>query len=238
MTLLGPASAEKLTSRQRDLEFFSLENRRLHEDLGPEEGNRKVEELFGLTGQGGNGFKVKEDSFRLDTINKFFKMMVVKHCNRSQRGCGCPNISSLEVFKNRNLIKVTETQIRSNALWSYPKEKPAGKGSLETVEQRIQRGGAMVDLVLSNESLVRNVTLKGSLGCSDHKITDFEILEAMRRAHSKLTTLDFKRFWNSLAYLPKKAADIQGTQSPSSGAWSIPTKRESEKMPGGLHGKV
>lgn len=69
----------------------------------------------------------------------------------------------------------------------------------------------MLDLVLSNEEgLVGNVTFKGSLGCSDHEIMEFEILEAMRRAHSKLTTLDFKSssfgIWNLLEYLPKKAA--------------------------------
>lgn len=36
---------------------------------------------------------------------------------------------------HRNLIKETEIQIKSNALWSSPKGKPAGKGRLETVEQ-------------------------------------------------------------------------------------------------------
>lgn len=69
--------------------------------------------------------------------------------------------------------------------------------------QRIQRGGAMLDLVLSSkEGLVGNVTFKGNLGCSDREVMEFEILEAMRRAHSKLTVLDFKRsgfgLWNLL----------------------------------------
>ena len=52
----------------------------------------------------------------------------------------------------------------------------------------------MVDLVLTSmEGLVGNVKLKGSLGCSDHEIVEFKICRALRRAHSKLTTLDFRR---------------------------------------------
>ncbi|GAB0184987.1 hypothetical protein GRJ2_000964000 [Grus japonensis] len=52
----------------------------------------------------------------------------------------------------------------------------------------------MLDLVLTNkEGSVGNVTLKGSLGCSDHEIVEFSILSAARRAHIKLTTLDFRR---------------------------------------------
>ncbi|GAB0176047.1 nucleoside diphosphate kinase 6 [Grus japonensis] len=56
------------------------------------------------------------------------------------------------------------------------------------------RRGAMLDLVLTNkEGLVGNVKLKGSLGCSDHEMVEFKILRAARRAHSKLTTLDFRK---------------------------------------------
>ena len=52
----------------------------------------------------------------------------------------------------------------------------------------------MLDLVLTNkEGLVGNVKLKGSLGCSDHKMAEFKILRAVRRVHSKLATLDFRR---------------------------------------------
>ncbi|GAB0190056.1 hypothetical protein GRJ2_001470900 [Grus japonensis] len=52
----------------------------------------------------------------------------------------------------------------------------------------------MLDLVLTNrEGLVGNVKLKSSLGCSDHDMVEFKILRAVRRAHSKLTTLDFRR---------------------------------------------
>ncbi|GAB0183659.1 nucleoside diphosphate kinase 6 [Grus japonensis] len=56
------------------------------------------------------------------------------------------------------------------------------------------RRGAMLDLVLTNkEGLVGNVKVKGSLGCSDHEMVEFKILRAVRRVHSKLTTLDFRR---------------------------------------------
>ncbi|GAB0182133.1 mitochondrial enolase superfamily member 1 [Grus japonensis] len=52
----------------------------------------------------------------------------------------------------------------------------------------------MLDLVLTNkERLMRSVKLKGSLGCSNHEMVEFEILRTVRRAHSKLTTLDFSR---------------------------------------------
>ncbi|GAB0178004.1 hypothetical protein GRJ2_000265700 [Grus japonensis] len=54
--------------------------------------------------------------------------------------------------------------------------------------------GAILDLVLTNEEgLVGDVKLKGSLGCSDHKMMEFKMLRAARRAHSKLTTLDFRK---------------------------------------------
>ena len=52
----------------------------------------------------------------------------------------------------------------------------------------------MLDLVLTNkEGLVGDVKLKGSLGCSDCEMVEFKILRAVRRAHSKLTALDFRR---------------------------------------------
>ncbi|GAB0187949.1 hypothetical protein GRJ2_001260200 [Grus japonensis] len=52
----------------------------------------------------------------------------------------------------------------------------------------------MVDPVLTNkEGLVGNVKLKASLGCSGHKMVEFKTLRAARRAHSKLTALDFRR---------------------------------------------
>ncbi|PKU46825.1 rna-directed dna polymerase from mobile element jockey-like [Limosa lapponica baueri] len=56
------------------------------------------------------------------------------------------------------------------------------------------RKGVMLDLVLTNkEGLVENVTLKGSLGCTDHEMVEFKILRAASRVCSKLITLDFRR---------------------------------------------
>jgi len=45
------------------------------------------------------------------------------------------------------------------------------------VVQEPTRKGAMLDLVLtSEEGLVSNVKLKGSLGCTAHKIAEFKVL--------------------------------------------------------------
>ncbi|GAB0176073.1 mitochondrial enolase superfamily member 1 [Grus japonensis] len=103
----------------------------------------------------------------------------------------------------------------------------------------------MLDLVLTNkEGLVGDVKLKGSLGCSDHEMVQFKILRAVRRAHSKLTTLDFRRadfclFRDLLGGVPwDKALERRGAQD----SWlvfkghllqaqerCIPTKRKSSK---------
>jgi len=87
------------------------------------------------------------------------------------------------------------------------------------VTEKPTRKGAMLDLVLTtNEWLVGNVKLKGSLGCSDHEMLEFKILRAVRRAHSKLTTLDFRRevfdlFRGLLGRLPwHKALEGRGVQ--------------------------
>ncbi|GAB0187556.1 hypothetical protein GRJ2_001220900 [Grus japonensis] len=64
---------------------------------------------------------------------------------------------------------------------------------LQVIEEQTRRD-AMLDLVLTNkEELVGDVKLKGSLGSSDHEAMEFKILKAPRRAHSKLTTLHFRR---------------------------------------------
>ncbi|GAB0181076.1 hypothetical protein GRJ2_000572900 [Grus japonensis] len=64
---------------------------------------------------------------------------------------------------------------------------------LQVTEEAMRRG-AILDLVFTNkEGLVGDVKLKGSLGCSDHKMVEFKILRATRSVHSKLTTLDFRR---------------------------------------------
>jgi len=46
-----------------------------------------------------NGFKPKEDRFRLDIRQKFFTMRVIKHWNRLPREAA--DVPSLEVFKAR-----------------------------------------------------------------------------------------------------------------------------------------
>ncbi|GAB0206749.1 hypothetical protein GRJ2_003140500 [Grus japonensis] len=103
----------------------------------------------------------------------------------------------------------------------------------------------MLDLILTNkEGLVGDVKIKGSLGCSDHEMVEFKILRAARRAHSKLTTLEFRRAGfglsrDLLARIPwDKALEGRGAQD----SWlifkghllqaqerCIPTKRKSSK---------
>ncbi|GAB0195045.1 hypothetical protein GRJ2_001969800 [Grus japonensis] len=115
---------------------------------------------------------------------------------------------------------------------------------LQVIEEPTRRG-AMLDLVFTNkEGLVWNVKLTGSLGCSDHEMVEFKILRAARRAHSKLTTLDFRRadfglFRDLLGRVPwDKALEGRGAQD----RWlifkdhllqaqerCIPTKRKSGK---------
>ncbi|GAB0189139.1 hypothetical protein GRJ2_001379200 [Grus japonensis] len=64
---------------------------------------------------------------------------------------------------------------------------------LQVIEEPTRRG-AMLDIVLtSKEGLVGDVNLKGSLGCSDHEMVEFEILRTASRVHNKLTALDFRR---------------------------------------------
>ncbi|GAB0191026.1 hypothetical protein GRJ2_001567900 [Grus japonensis] len=90
---------------------------------------------------------------------------------------------------------------------------------LPQVLREPMRRSAMLDLVLTNKKgLVGNVKLKGSLGCSDHEMVEFKILRAVRRAHSKLTTLDFRRadfglFRDLLGRVPwDKALEGRGPQ--------------------------
>ncbi|GAB0179431.1 hypothetical protein GRJ2_000408400 [Grus japonensis] len=99
-------------------------------------------------------------------------------------------------------------------------------------------------MLTNKEDLVGDVKLKGDLGCSDHEMVEFRILRAARRAHSKLTTLDFRRadfglFRDLLGRIPwDKALEGRGAQD----SWlvfkghlvqaqepCIPAKRKSSK---------
>jgi len=92
----------------------------------------------------------------------------------------------------------------------------------------------MLDLVLTKkEGLAGNVKLKGSLGCSDHEMVQLKILRALRKVHSKLNTLDFRKadfglFRDLLCRVPwdkalkgrwdtSKLVNTQGSPSPNSG---------------------
>ncbi|GAB0205257.1 hypothetical protein GRJ2_002991300 [Grus japonensis] len=93
---------------------------------------------------------------------------------------------------------------------------------LQAIEESMRRGTTL-DLVLTNkEGLVGNMNLKlkGSLGCSDHKMVEFKILWAARRVQSKLTTLDFSRadsglFRDLLGRVPWEKA-LEGRGAPDS----------------------
>jgi len=59
---------------------------------------------------------------------------------------------------------------------------------LMQVVEKPARGGAVLDLVLSNkERLIEYVKAGGSLGCSDHEMVDFRILCGGSRAISRIT---------------------------------------------------
>ncbi|PKU41118.1 hypothetical protein llap_8588 [Limosa lapponica baueri] len=93
--------------RLRELGFFSLEKRRLQEDLRAafqylngsykKDGDRLL--IRECSDRKGNGFKLKEGRIRLDIGKKFFTMRVVRHWNRLPREA--VNALSLEVFKTR-----------------------------------------------------------------------------------------------------------------------------------------
>ena len=74
--------------RLRELGLFSLEKRRLQEDLT--ETFQHLKDAYGKAGEGlfirvcsnrtrGNGFKLEEGRFRLDIKKKFFTVRVVRH---------------------------------------------------------------------------------------------------------------------------------------------------------------
>jgi len=75
--------------RLRELELFSLEKRRQDgEGLFTRACSDRTRD---------NGFKLKEDRFRLDIRKKFFTLRVVRHWEQvAQRSCGCSLPSSVQ----------------------------------------------------------------------------------------------------------------------------------------------
>jgi len=94
--------------RQRELGLFSLEKRRLRGDLiaafqylkwayRKDGENLFSKACFDRTRS--NGFKLREDRFRLHITKKYFTMRVAKHWNRFRREV--VDAPSLETFKVR-----------------------------------------------------------------------------------------------------------------------------------------
>lgn len=51
----------------------------------------------------------------------------------------------------------------------------------------------MIEEPRGRGAVLGNVIVKGSLGCNDHEIVEFKIPVVMKKAHSEITTLVFRR---------------------------------------------
>lgn len=76
------------------------------------------------------------------------------------------------------------------------------------------RRDALLDLMLSsNERLFGAVKVRGSLGCSDHKMVEFRIMRGRSRTKSKIISLDFGLCRDLLGRVPSdKAVEGRGVQ--------------------------
>ena len=62
------------------------------------------------------------------------------------------------------------------------------------VIHEMTREDVLPDLLLTKkEELVGDVKVKGSLGCSNHKMVEFKILREVSKTNSRITALNFRR---------------------------------------------
>ncbi|PKU34424.1 nedd4-binding protein 2-like 2 [Limosa lapponica baueri] len=65
---------------------------------------------------------------------------------------------------------------------------------LSQVIDSLTRGNVILDLMVTKASkLISDITIGGSLGCSDHALMEFAVLRDMGQARSKVRTLNFRK---------------------------------------------